>query len=380
MKNLLQIIVLLFVLLSCGNPAPLKEDVQEKKQDLSLTEDDIFSGDKIQQFLQNELKFAEDANRFFLKGLNAFKNEKDLDSAKSYFQRSILKAPTAKAYYELGNVLMEKKDYTNSLKAYGLAEQLGFEPYSKILYNTSCVYSLKKDEEMAAKYLEFAIQAGYSNLDNINKDPDLVNLRESYFYDDALKNGLKGMSEPEKLFWLQFKRLFPKLNKPVTFDPYDAKVSTEDLEFISYDFEKYIAEMRDEKFSREVSKTFYYYGQVNENDQFVTLIYIVKDEYLGEDSPLTYRLATFDHSGKLIDKKEIAGREDLSQPLKLATIDNKMNITIESFETTYERDPEEHGYYENKVVSKEKISAEYYKIGGNGKIIELAKKKELASN
>lgn len=380
MKNVLRLVVLVIILFACGNPAPIKQDVQEEKEEFVLSESDIFAGDKIQQFLQNDLTFTEEANRFFLKGLNAFKNDKDLDSAKTYFQRSILKTPTAKAYYELGNVLMEKRDYSNSLKAYGLAEQLGFEPYSKILYNTSCVYSLKKDNEMSAKYLEFALQAGYSNLNNINNDPDLKNLRESYYYDVALKSGLKGMSEPEKLFWLQFKRLFPKLNKPVTFDPYDAKVSTEDLEFISYDFEKYIAEMRDEKFSREVSKSFYYYGLLNENDEFVTLIYIVKDDYLGDDSPLIYRLATFDHSGKLIDKMEIAGRADLSQPLKLASVDNKMNITIESFETKYEKDPEEFGYYENKIVGKEKISIEYYKIGGNGKIFELAKKKELASN
>lgn len=380
MKYILPVFISMSILFSCGNPAPIIKKGKNAVREYLLTEDDIYSGNKIQLYLNNDAKFKREATGLFLKGLNAYKNDKNLDSAKIYFISSILKEPTAKAYYELGNVLLDRKDYDNCLKAYGLAEQLGFEPYSKILYNTACVYSLKEDEELAAKYLEFAIQAGYSNLDNINKDSDLLNLRNSYYYKEALASGLKGMSEPDKLFWLQFKRLFPKLDKPLSLDPYDSKISTEDLEFISYDFEKYIAEMRDEKFSREVSKGFYYYGLFTENDQYVALIYIVKDEYMGEDGPLTFRLATFTHDGKLIDKREIAGNEILSDPMRIATMDSKMNISIDLYETKYENDPDDVGYYNNKIVGKEKVGSESFKLSGNGYILENGKKKEIALN
>lgn len=380
MKNLLTISVLFFILLACGNPAPMIEKGKGIVQEYFLSEEDIYSGDKIQLFLQNKLKYNQEATELFLKGMNSYKNEVNLDSAEIYFTRSILKQPTAKAYYELGNVMLDKKKYDNTLKAYGLAEQLGFEPYSKILYNTSCVYSLKEEDEMAGKYLEYSIQAGYTNMDNINKDPDLQYLRDSYYFSKALENGLKGMSDPAKLFWLQFKRLFPKLNKPVTLDPYESSISTEDIVFISYDFEKYISEMRDEKFSREVSKGFYYYGVLTENDIYVALIYIVKDEYMGDGSPMTYRLATFDNGGKLIDKREISGTEFYADPVKVATIDSKLNITIDLYETKYEKDPEEFGYSDNKIIGKEKIGSESYKLSGNGQILETSASKELAEN
>lgn len=380
MTNLFRVISLFFLLSACGNPASVIKKGKEIVQEYFLFEEDLYSGDKIQLFLKNKLKFTRESNRLFLKGLNSYKNDKNLDSAEYYFVQSILKEPTSKAYYELGNVLLEKKKYDNTLKAYGLAEQLGYEPYSKILYNTACVFSLKDENEMSGKYLEFAIQAGYSNIENINKDPDLLNLRKSYSFDRAIESGLKGMSEPEKLFWLQFKRLFPKLNKPLKLEGNASIISSEDFNFISYDFEKYIAEMRDDKFSRDVSKGFYYHGLLTENEYYVALIYIVKDEYMGDYAPLTYRLATFDHTGKLIDKREISGRENLDEPLKVATIDLKMNVTVDLYETKYEKDPVEYGYYENKIISKDKIGVEKFKISGDGEIIELNKKKEIAMN
>lgn len=380
MKSLFAITLIILVAYSCGNPAPSKSKEPTVTQDYFIGIEDLFSGQKIHLYMQNKLKNTAEANRYFLKGINSFKNTKDLDSAQDYLIQSILKVPSAKAYYELGNVYLEKKEFQNAIKSYGLAEQLGYEPYSKILYNTACVYALQEEPEMAGQYLEFALQAGYSNLQNINKDPDLESLRKTYHFDEAVKSGLKGMSEPEKLFWLQFKRLFPKLNKPVEIDPFDQSIDIEKMETISYDFEKYIGEMRDEKFSREVSKSFYYYGIANETDQFVSLIYLVTDEYLGEEAPYEFKMAVFDHSGNLIDKMVIAGRTNLNEPVKIATIDSRMNISMDLYETVYEKDPEEHGFYENKIVDKKKIGTEKYKLSGNGKILSLSIEKEIASN
>jgi len=364
-----------FTLSSCGDPVPEnKTTIQTKLKPIEITEDDIFSGNKILAFLKNEEKFIKESNNFFLKGLNAFRNERNLDSADYYLRQSILKEPTAKAYFELGNVYMDKKKYDQALVSFGLAEQLNYEPFSKILYNKACLYSLKEETELAGKYLEYSIQAGYTNLDHIQKDKDLDELRETYYFKQALKKGMRGMSDAENLFWLQFKKQFSKTQFPISLK---ANLEWEELEplgSISYEYEKYIAEMRDEEFSREVSKMFYYYLQPYETENYVALVYIVRDEYMGELAPLTYRLATFTHDGKLIDKKEISGRTTLDGEIKEGKLLKGGTIEVSRYKPVYEKNPDEEGYYDNPIVKKNFIDKKIITISKAGKILESSKK------
>ena len=156
----------------------------------------------------------------------------------------------------------------------------------------------------------------------------------------------------------------------------------DELPYISYEFEKYIAEMRDEKFSREVSKGFYHYAQAYETDDYVAVVYIVKEEFMGDYAPLLYRMATFTHDGKLIDKQNIGGREYLDDNLMEATLHKDKTIHIDVVKPTYEQDPDEHGYYDNKIVSKSKVGKMKYKVSSKGKInlIEGHEIKDLATN
>ena len=188
MKNLFVVaLILIFSLSNCGEPSVVKNITTKiERIPVELTEDDLFKGNKIMAFLENEIKFLQQANELFLKGLNSFRNEKDLDSAHYYLQNSILTEPSAKAYFELGNVYMDKKEYPSALLAFGVAEQLNYEPFSKILYNKACLYSMQEEEAMAAKYLEFALQAGYNNIEHINKDEDLDKLRKTRHYKKAI--------------------------------------------------------------------------------------------------------------------------------------------------------------------------------------------------
>lgn len=366
--SLLAIIMLLAY--ACGDPAQKSSEgtQQEEPADIQLAPEDIFDGVKVLEYLKNKSKFVSEANAFFLKGINSFKNREDLDSANYYLTQSIVKEPTANAYYELGNVLKKRKDYQGALAAYKLSEQLDFEPFANILYNISTVYSLQDSTERAGMYLEYALQAGFNNLEKIEKDPDMEILRDSYNYRFYMKRGLRGMSDPQKLFWLQFKKQFPKTNLPVTLAWEYTPERIEKLEYISYDFEKYIAEMRDDKFSREVSKSFYYYAQVFETDRFVGLIYVVKDEFLGQYSPITYRLVTFTPEGKLIDKREISGRTDLNGDIRLGTVKSTMEISVDLLKPEYEKDPVEEGYWDNRIVRTTLVGKEKYKVNAAGKI------------
>ena len=368
-------ILLLFVsgmllFTSCGDPAQPETITKDERIPVELSLGDIFKGNKILAFLENEEKYIQEANEYFLKGLNAFRNNDDLDSAEHYFRMSILKEPTPKAYFELGNVQMNKKDFETALLAYGVAEQLDYQPLSKIMYNKSCLYSLKGEQEMAGQYLEYALQSGYNNIEHINKDTDLDELRETSYYKVALDKGLRGMSNAENLYWLQFKKLFAKSDLPQVISPILQENEHEELKYISYDYEKYISEMRDEQFSREVSKGFYYYSQPYENENFVAVIYVVKDEFMGEYAPSAFMMATFTHEGKLIDKEMIAGGEYLNDDFLEATLNKDMTISVDVLNPIYEKDTDEHGFYDNKLVDTEKIGEVEFRISKTGKIVE----------
>lgn len=366
------------VLSSCGDPAK-PADQEVVKEPIVLNEDDLFKGNIVLAYLDNEVKFLQEANELFLKGINAFRNENNLDSADYYLKHSILKEPTANAYFELGNVYMDKKRYDKAMLAYGLAEQLDYEPLSKILYNKACAYSLQEEEEMAGKYLEYALQAGYTNMEHIDKDTDLENLRDTYYYKEAVDRGLRGMSNADNLFWLQFKKQFAVMDFPIKLKMVIDEKEYEGLKYISYDYEKYISEMRDEAFSREVSKSFFYYARPYETENYIALVYIVKDEFMGEYAPLTYRMATYTHSGKLIDKKEIAGRKDLDDPIMVSTIKSDKTIDVKLVEAQYEKDPYENGYWENPMIGQKTVGSMKFKVTKDGRIV-AEDVKDIAKN
>src|SRR3989338_2628637 len=267
---------------SCGDPAPPTENNITERVPVVLTEADIFKGNLIMAFLENDEKFVDEANALFLKGINAFRNSKDLDSADIYLKKSILKEPTAKAYFELGNVYMDKRQFDKAMLAFGVPEQLDYEPLSKIMYNKACAFSLQKKPELAGQYLEYALQAGYTNLEHINKDSDLEELRETAYYKQAIEKGLRGMSDADNLYSLQFMKQFSVMDMQLKLNTNVSEKTYEAMKFISYDYEKYISEMRNEEFSREVSKTFYFYARPYETENYVALVYIVKDEFMGQ--------------------------------------------------------------------------------------------------
>ena len=55
------------------------------------------------------------------------------------------------------------------------------------LYNITCAYSVTNDKQKALKYLEKAIAAGWNNLDHMESDPDMDNIRDEPEYSALLK-------------------------------------------------------------------------------------------------------------------------------------------------------------------------------------------------
>jgi hypothetical protein len=189
-----------------------------------------------------------------------------------------------------------------------------------------------------------------------------------------LNRALAGTSNAENIYWMQFKKGFTKAKLPLSLTNLISKTRFDMKNAISYDFEKFVPEMRDEKFSREVSKGFYFYSQIAEEKEYVALIYLIRDEFLGDQAPLSYRLVTYTHEGKLIDEYLIAGRTSYSDKLRMCTVNNDLTISIDLMETVFEKDIEEFGPYDNPIKSKNKVGEENLQITETGKIEKIKEK------
>ncbi len=359
-----------FILISCGDPAT-KGTINPVQQNtiISLTLDDILDVATIHQFIQSNPVKDKSSNDFFIKGVDSYKNKKQLDSAKYYFEHSIQQFPTSNGYYELGNVYKELKSFDQAILAYKLAEKLDFAPFSNLLYQIAETYSLKEDENQSAKYLEYAFQAGFTDLNKVNTEKNLEYLRsKDYLFTGAIKNGTRGMSNPESLFWLQFKRKFIAASLPLTLNSDISIEKMNKLSYISYDFERFIPEMRNAKFSRDVGESYYFAYNIFENENYTALIYIEENNYLGEYSPKYYNLTTFDSKGKIIDKIKLGQRDTDLDIAANITIEKSSKIIAKNYMIQYEKDTSEEGYWDNKIVGKSYLSTTLYKIDANGKI------------
>lgn len=355
---------------SCSGADPATKPTVEAPVVLKpLTEDQLFSGELVKRILAQKNNAINDANKLFLQALDQYKNKKDAKGAIPLFIQAICKYPENRSYYELGNACLDAGELDRSLQCYEMAEKLGYEPFSKVLYNMACVYSRQEKTQTAAKYLEYSIQAGYTNLDHITADKDLDHLRkDEYAYREAINRGMRGMSNPKALFWLQFRKPFAKVQFPFALN--GEKKHYLDKDRIAYDFEKYIPEMRDEKFSREVGRLFYSSAELFATDKFIALLYAEERPFMEDLSPVLYKLVTFTPEGKIIDRKDIAGHSFLEDPLMTAKITQNRVICIKTYDLTYEKDPGEEGFENNPVKSKTLSGTAYFKINDNGTISE----------
>jgi hypothetical protein len=189
-----------------------------------------------------------------------------------------------------------------------------------------------------------------------------------------------GMSEPEdkieaveESFTPKTKALarylkhFPKTSQPMAFNSKAAKrFSNKDL--ISYDFVAYVPEMEVEQFSREVGKEFYYMTRVSEGTNYAAVIYAVKNVMMGDNAPYGYVLASYNPKGKLIDKLVLGGKIEMDEALRVGSIAADGTIEVKEFSERWKNNPEQEGYYENKVVSTRLKRTKQYSIKADGHI------------
>lgn len=354
------------LLVSChGNGG---ENNAGKKARLSLSS--IFNPDSVKWVAANTGGKSNAAEKEFLKAIDIYRNQKNPAGSIEKFKKAILLQPQAKSYYELGNALLDSRNAADAIHAYEMAELLDYKPLSKLLYNKACAFSVYQNKDSAKYYLLAAIEFGYNNLNNVLKDPDLEFVRtEMPGFKSAVMEAFSGAGDPEKLEWNLYATQFKPLTMPLTIDKAYAKELGEN--FISYDFEMYVAEMRDAKFSRDVGSSFYYVGEVKKTTDFKTLIYAISDAYMAEDEKLTdvpcyYYMVSYTNSGKLIDKILVAGQQKYDGPFRKAVIAGGGDIELTDYKIEYEKDPEKDGFKDNPEKSRTEIKKETFVVTADG--------------
>ena len=86
------------------------------------------------------------------------------------------------ALYEQAIIYAGKKEYDKSIELFKQIISLHSENATTIYYNIACLYSLQNKKTDALDWLKKAIDSGYNNWDQLKKDPDLENIRQTSLY------------------------------------------------------------------------------------------------------------------------------------------------------------------------------------------------------
>ena len=367
-------VLLLFAgisLFACSTPTNKKNSKTEEQPGKSagLAEEQIFEKDIVLKAALDSKGKNKVSDKFFLDGVDMYRNKKDAAKAVELFKQAILEQPQARAYFELGNALADENRLYDAAHAYQLAEVLDYKPTSKVLYNLACVYSRAEDAKSAEYYLVSAIEFGYSNVKNIYADKDLEFLRTTYDFNRIVTNAISGATDPSKLQWNLFWHEFKPVSYPLVLDERYGDNLGED--YISYEYERFVAEMRDNaKFSREVGFEFYHVGLAKNTDSIKTIIYAVRNVIMGGTPPPEYYIVSFDGHGKLIDKLLIGGHKKLAEPFRVAKLTQNGDIEVGLFTQVYKKNPEEEGYEDNELVESKFLNKEFYTISGDGHFVK----------
>lgn len=346
---------------------------------LRLYDTEIYKVDKVKDVLfdaeeQNMDSLRKLSRKFFLQGIDAFRNKNNPAAAIKLFKKSILALPDAKTYYELGNALLEtatyREDFEESNQAFEIAEKLHFQPRYKVLYKSACAENRSNPEgtyNVQYKLLE-AVRCGFSDTALLKKDKHLSSFVKGPEYKSFQIAWLltKMKDQGENIFNI-YTRAFAPLAanfeiKPAMVDMKDYKQS------ISYDFVKFIPEMQNSTFGRDVSHDFMYVGRLTETPLYTALLYASMSYDGAYMQPVYTKLVTYDPEGNIISSVILAGQFS-AERIKSGRVEND-KIYIEDQQRIWAYPIDKVSFEENRVLKYELIAKATYHFDESGKIIE----------
>jgi tetratricopeptide (TPR) repeat protein len=122
----------------------------------------------------------------YLLGL-VFYEKKDYFQAIEYFKHAVrLRPEYAPGHAVLAICYLYEKLYIHALSEFMTAVDLDPADHNS-MYNIACIYSLQNKPEPALRWLERALDNGFSDFEHMKQDPDLDNIRESSEYREMIE-------------------------------------------------------------------------------------------------------------------------------------------------------------------------------------------------
>lgn len=368
MKPLSTLILVSVIIGSCHNaPGPAY---------LPLTATSIYFIDSVRMAAAGGDEKA--ARKLLDQAADLYKKGPDTAHSIELFKQSILVKPTARAYYDLAGALLSTRQYNEGLQALSMAEGLGYSPMANVMFRYAYAYANKPDDTGSmpnsgdvVRYMELAIQMGYAHPRQFLQRDLFPDAARKTDYDVVYTNALSGgpVRDPARPLWDAYEGQFPEIGLPLVIDLPWMQNHKLDAS-IDYQYEKFIPDMRDAKFSREGGANYYYAALIHKDPAFVALLYGEVDDMVeGDESQLPlYTLVTYDRQGKLIDQLVVAGRKVLSDPFLVFSIQPDLKFHIQGFTDIYKNNPDSVGYNDNEIIRKNPGSPEDFQITANGKL------------
>lgn len=344
---------------------------EEQKKSVALTylhKDAVFNKDSLRNFLSTVSDAQADSSKaVFLKGVDFLKNTKEAEAAIDVFLQSLRIYPAANTYYELGNAYLLTKEWQQALASFELAESMDFKPLGNLLFKQASCYAEMDSSEKMYDYLKFAVQTGFVDRNKILNNPHFAKYKNEGYMLTVYNEAMSGNGDPEEILWQGYTQDFKQASFPYKIDSGSFRRMGEP-QIISYDYEKFVPEMRDHKFSRDVGSEYFYVARMMQTELCSVVLYGCRSyEYIG--APVYYILASFDSKGKLVDKMIVGGAKNFDDNYKEFTAQNNNRFQIQEYKNSYEKSTDENGYEDNKMIGRSLVATHQYAIDVNGKFV-----------
>ncbi|WP_207434749.1 hypothetical protein [Sabulibacter ruber] len=371
---------LVILLGACGQPQKKEYVVQVASE--PLPEKDFYHPEIVYDVVFDSEELASDSvkrqsRQLFLEAIDFAKNKKNPAEAIPLFKQSIRLFPEAKTYYELGYALLEvqHKD-EEALKAFEVAEYLQFKPVAGIYFGKALAHSRlyrarnPGSQERYNSELMQALNAGFSDTAQILRYPTLRQDFQSADFQYALAQvKISRVKEKAGDLYSLFLKSFQSVKQPfeIAVEKVDMKQYNRS---ISYDFAKYIPEMQNTSFGRDVSHDFFFVGKVAETPAYTAVVYSSVNFYGEEMQPVLTKLVTYDPKGKLISNL-LFSCQCSAEKVKKGRVENNL-ITLEDFKRIWKHPIDKVGFENNQVLKYEPLATATYRITETGTIVEEA--------
>ncbi len=301
-------------------------------------------------------------------------SEDKLEDGANMLIESILYYPDGVAYFELGNIYQELKNYESAIDAYKMGKQLEYIPICDLYYSMACAFAMDDSDfdgkRRAINYLRLAVNDGYANKAFFLKDKRLSNIRYTYDYN---KMYLQTFAKEEKYLAQEKFELFSSLFPEIEF-PFEIEV--DDLyKHLNQEKRLYdpLISFVSQKATYMPEEYFSYTAILKKTSTYMAVIYAEYPAQQEEDMYVHYTLATYSPTGQPIAKIRFADSKNPEKYLS-GSINENMTIKINQYQNVWKKSPKKYGYTNNSIEYSEFQFSKTYRIDKRGKILKVKKK------